>query len=124
MGYRTGAAAVVVAVTALGAVSCSSHTDRHSACSQISGVLTDVDQTLHRVSSGNATAGDVKSALADESGKLSSIARHSPGDLRSIGQRLSDEVAQIRVDLLEHHGSSAELAATDDAERQLHDSCR
>ncbi|HET6815814.1 MAG TPA: hypothetical protein VFH66_01100 [Mycobacteriales bacterium] len=115
---------LVAAITALGAASCSSQTDRHTACSQISQVLAEVDQTLHRVSSGGATPEDVKSALADEGGNLSSIARHSPGDLRNIGQRLSDDVDQIRVDLLERHGSAAEMATTRVEERQFRDSCR
>jgi len=114
---------LVTAIIVLGAVSCSSHTDRHSACSQISQVLGDVGQTLHRVTSGGATPTDVEPALAEEGGKLSSIARNSPGDLRSIGQRLSDDVAQVRVDLLEHHDSTSEVAATRLAASQLRSAC-
>ena len=123
VGFRTGVTVLVVAVAALGAVSCSSQTDRHSACDQLSQEVADVDQTLHRVSSG-ATAQDVKSALADEAGKLNSIAGHSPGDLHDIGKRLSDDVAQIRVDLLVQHDSASELTATSVEETRLRNSCR
>jgi hypothetical protein len=114
------AVASAVALSACG----SEQLDQHSACDQMSQVVDEFDQTLHRVSDHTATGKDVAPALADESGKLSSIARHSPGDLRGIGQRLSEMVARTRVDVLENRGSTTDASGIAAANTRLHDACQ